>query len=435
MKRWLLERGINPNQRCKAVPSITSTPPALRDLEPYPFDSTTNQAVHRQSSALDHLFERFIHKQEETLEEPGIAAEAVTGDDTKAGLERLFGSVKTGLKEQQTPEEKEDDALARLLEAMGTNTPVPQPATLEPKQNKLLAVLNSKQTPSPILDSSSVRKTPSPKSSIGAHQNSLPAVLSLKARASISRVDPAGPTLSHPSASPRSTSPTGQTERSRKQLALLEQITAGFGTDAPSQGLPTFRGAPPTPQQQTIEPNNIRSPPRPYDPLAGFPPSLPMPSDDHHPTASARRLNEQQLELLDALHGSRARPSIPQYRPAQPNTAGLRQYAELQQGYPRPSFQPSYVPVHAPSHQHHSYLNIHPMATMHHQQHHIPSRSPNLYIPNQSHLSPQQQLLDSARPYPDVHSNGYYRPPPHPSPIRESELFHPQPRPPGNARL
>ena len=282
LKRWLSEHGINPNQKRRGKASAAGAAqhnnPSFRALEPY-FDASASQAQQpRDHSALDNLFHRFIHKQEEELAHP----DSVGAKDNKAGLQRLFqgldvldvleqedravpvrgnGQPPTAVQTMTTAEQKEDDALARLLGGLSTSSPAPRPAEVtvsargggDGKANKLLAMLNA-----PRDDSAPATSNPPP-----THQASLLAMLSPKqdtrGPAPAAAVAPALATThsaSHPTfeikkplsvpTSPRPQSP-GQEMRARQQRALLEQITAGMSVDVPAPKAANLSSARPIP--------------------------------------------------------------------------------------------------------------------------------------------------------------------------------------------
>jgi hypothetical protein len=235
MKRWLTERGI------PHIPKKRPAKPAkapLRALEPYAV-GTTQAAQQIATTALDNLFSRFIHKQEEDT-----AGQAPTTGQNKAGIQRLFGNLDVLKSEAETGGDRarqvkdEDDALVKLLGGLVT-TPTPAPSIPRPtpteKQSKLLSLLKM-PSPTPAIS------TPQPKqAAIKPHQASLLAVLSPAQQPRT----PAGPSTQAtlhsealyfaPPSSPGLVDSEDE-ERRRRQRALLDGITAGVGYDLPAAG-------------------------------------------------------------------------------------------------------------------------------------------------------------------------------------------------------
>jgi len=275
LKRWLSEHGINPNPKRRGKSSAPpgggsaaqSTSTSFRALEPY-FDGPSpgpspqpHHPLHQHDhTALDNLFHRFIHKQEEDLAHP----DSVGAKENKAGLQRLFQNldVLDVMKQEDqavsvrlagqtttttttlatTAEQSEDDALARLLGGLSSGTPAPRLAELvapgggggggDAKTNKLLSMLNA---PRPNLSQTVTAQPPT-------HQASLLAMLSPKQDTNAPAPTAANPATSpyhgiqKPASvptSPRPQSP-GQEMRVKQQRALLEQITSGMGLDMPA---------------------------------------------------------------------------------------------------------------------------------------------------------------------------------------------------------
>ena len=232
----------------------TQTQP-YRDLQPYHFESPsphpalTHAPLARGGSALDHLFNKFVTKQEEAL--ASTEADQATGSDNKAGLERLFGNLNVLQLEKKEAEERthleqenEDDALAKLLGAVmappsSAQPTVPPPAQVitSPKQSKLLAVLNQKQDP--LVTSASASAAPftsaAPAAPVKPHQASLLAMLSPSKHAAVPMPSTGGhgKPMSLPT-SPRPPSANDEEERRNKQRALLEMTIAGIGLDSSS---------------------------------------------------------------------------------------------------------------------------------------------------------------------------------------------------------
>ncbi|RSH81437.1 mRNA-decapping enzyme subunit 2 [Saitozyma podzolica] len=390
LKRWLLDHGINPNAKPRKTPAQTQTQP-YRDLQPYHFESPTSHPAQphaplaRGGSALDHLFNKFVTKQEEAL--VSTEADQATGSDNKAGLERLFGNLNVLQLEKREAEERthleqenEDDALAKLLGA-----------------SKLLAVLNQKQDP--LVASATASGAPSTSSvSVKPHQASLLAMLSPSKHPAVPMPGAGGhgKPMSLPT-SPRPPSANDEEERRNKQRALLEMTIAGIGLDsssvtapapipsssaapaslsfansrdlshasAPSasvdrdrrvispqlaQGLPQSQVRPGYPQGS---PTKARPPPPPYEAqqrqVAGYAPSLPpapashsfeqpsqpaqsqpqphlQPVGSSQPESAQQPMSDHQRGLLGALH---ARPPTGAQIPA-----GIAQgYRPAQPGY------------------------------------------------------------------------------------------------------
>ncbi|WWC66798.1 uncharacterized protein I206_100704 [Kwoniella pini CBS 10737] len=242
LKHWLKEHGIDPYMKPKKKSSHQAN---HRDLQPYQFESpsplSASPAPLRGSSALDHLFANFLHKQEEELSAP--KQQAAVGSDAKAGMERLFGNLNVlkeeedslhtrtdaGLSDQERYK-KEDTDLVRLLGGIGiAQTPAPQPPKVLPstqKQSNLLAMLNA-QPP--------IAKNDSLASPVKPHQAKLLSVISPQStHAQVNQI-PSKP-LSLPT-SPRPASPSHDAEdvqRQAKARALLDMTIAGIGIDVPA---------------------------------------------------------------------------------------------------------------------------------------------------------------------------------------------------------
>lgn len=248
LKRWLQEHGFNPYPKARK-----QQPPSHRNLQPFTFDSPfpspsgippTPQIptkVSNASSALDNLFTKFIHKQEQDLAEPGQSA--IKGGDEKGGLERLFGNIDVLKEEAENAEKRreEDEELALLLGGVAVE-PVKVVSRQQPassKASKLLSLLN---TPPPMVPSPKI-----PRPALQPHQSSLLAVLSPERKPPSPALVTTPPNLLHevlPTPSiyqqvePTSISSLSQApaviDRERKQKALLDQIAAGvdFGTAA-----------------------------------------------------------------------------------------------------------------------------------------------------------------------------------------------------------
>ncbi|WRT63811.1 uncharacterized protein IL334_000736 [Kwoniella shivajii] len=301
LKHWLKEHGIDPYMKPKKKVQPASN---YRDLQPYQFDSSSphpaSPVLSHSSSALDHLFSRFIHKQEEELSAP--TQQAVIGSDNKAGLERLFGNlnvlkeeeeslankVDSGLSDHER-EQNEDDALARLLGGIGiAQTPAPQPPKPTPatqNQNNLLAMLNSR----PSGPSTSTQQVRVPESPAKPHQAKLLAMISPPPASASIKSHPSKP-MSLPT-SPRPSSAAGaveETQRQAKARALLDMTIAGIGIVVPANSAhqmeslnmshPAF--LPPLPQPGSAgRVNNVNSGTvtRITPPGAGYMPSVHQP--------------------------------------------------------------------------------------------------------------------------------------------------------------
>lgn len=207
---------------------------------PHTLPPVSSHPITQPATTLDQLFAKFVHKQEEDLQTGGMTV----GTDNKAGLERLFGNLAVDEEKQHDGEGSgsEDDALARLLGAIGPSA-TPAPAqTLQPPpssgKGKLLAVLNQKSTSVPPTAALSEPITPRQHQQVVAkpHQASLLAVLASQGQSQTSTPSSESTIHGKPTSlptSPRPTSPT-ETERKSKQRALLEMTIAGIGLDSTS---------------------------------------------------------------------------------------------------------------------------------------------------------------------------------------------------------
>ncbi|ODN96275.1 hypothetical protein I350_08286 [Cryptococcus amylolentus CBS 6273] len=317
LKAWMKANGLNPHPKPRPKKPPFSQPSASpgnfhRDIKPFRFDAfsgspSASPQLHtpspapshfpsRGSSALDQLFSKFIHKQEEEILAPR-QGDAV-GSDNNAGLERLFGGLDVLKEEEQAMLErqkrsdgysqedarrfqKEDDDLVRLLAGVGT--PAPDLAKLLPRnqqsqrqaaqqqpqvqhqqqpqpkatQNHLLAMLNQKSigaTPVPAGHGSLPQAQP--------HQSKLLHLISQPAhsptqspRASVS---PSYHTAqsrpgSHPSVGAEGT----EEDRAARARALLEISFAGLGLGEGSSASSHTAGSP-----QPAQSNQTRGQPR-----------------------------------------------------------------------------------------------------------------------------------------------------------------------------
>lgn len=283
LKSWMKEHGMDPYPKARqSKPTGKNSSVFHRDIQPFQFDAFTGSPSNspvphapspshfpsRGSSALDQLFTKFIHKQEEEIMAPSRAA--VLGSDNNAGLERLFGGLNVLQEEedalrlrqrQQTEEEmrkKEDDALARLLGGVGGATPQkeapqpqpqPQPQGKTLKQTNLLAMLNQK----PSEARPAAKTQPSTQTQTQAqpqpHHDRLLSVISPQAppsslRRNVAALSGTGNmagirasdagvviTTSQPStpSANRLESESGETERQARARALLDMTIAGIG--------------------------------------------------------------------------------------------------------------------------------------------------------------------------------------------------------------
>ncbi|ORY20476.1 Dcp2, box A domain-domain-containing protein [Naematelia encephala] len=426
LKRWLQERGINPYPRTKksSAPPTTQPEPstAYRNLQPYAFEQhvqsqSTHPARSSTATALDHLFNRFVHKQEAELDRP--ENEAVTGADERGGLERLFGNLNVLKVEEEEgrkrQEEDEDEALASLL---GGPPPAKAPPSSIPTTEKAAKLLDILQSASPALSNPSPDQSPS-QQNLKPHQSSLLAVLSPSSIAAGVNI-PVKP-MSLPT-SPRPPSPAQEHERVRKQRALLEQITAGMGIDVPSTHLPQpsaimmpiHGNLPFSPPRSTGLPSNSprqayhsrhTSPQRnAFPPPAPPPNALPViipgwsmpPPPPYEPTPPRPPPSDQQRALLSALYTNNAAPRPPMhvYRPAP-------------QGYSHP----------LPQHPHQHQPPVYPPFPSQPMYASAPAPAPNMPFgprPPAQHHSQQLPMIPPPSQYSAPPQNNVYLPPPPP---------------------
>ncbi|KIY30842.1 mRNA-decapping enzyme subunit 2 [Cryptococcus gattii E566] len=333
LKSWMKEHGMNPYPKARqSKPTGKNASVFHRDIQPFQFDSftgspsnspvpeasTPSRLPSRGSSALDQLFTKFIHKQEEEIMTPSRAT--ALGSDNNAGLERLFGGLNVLQEEedslrqkQQTEEEmrkKEDDALARLLGGVGGTTPQqdapqpqPQSQVKTAKQTNLLAMLNQK----PSEARSSAKYQTSTQTQVQPHHNKLLSLLSPHApppslQTNIATLSDSGAaaeikasdagavaTTSPPSA--RSASGTknerGETERQARARALLDMTVAGIGASstAATASVPTTAATVANAKAQTVggqgkQASSLAS--FGVNPYAPYPPEPPYPSRPSH---------------------------------------------------------------------------------------------------------------------------------------------------------
>lgn len=212
MKKWLTAHGyqVHPKRR-QAQPSPTDA--GQRTREPYHFDSSPmpspqpipgkyspQPAQTRDATALDNLFHRFVHKQEQSREEDALA--------------KLLGGLSTTTPAPRAPEVAASDKASKPPSIIDAPAPIPSADPPKPHQASLLAMLSPQQ------DQSKATNPVRPTDTLLPNQ---------------------GKPISLPT-SPRPPSPA-QEERTRKQRALLEQITAGIGIDV-SHNLPLHNKQP-----------------------------------------------------------------------------------------------------------------------------------------------------------------------------------------------
>jgi hypothetical protein len=213
-------------------------------------------------TALDKLFSNFMHRQEADLQRAG-------GDeDNRDGIERLFGN--TSASEQATREENEDDALARLLGAIGPSaTPAPTMQSHQhpdPGRARLLSVLNQKSPAPHALTPPQDQHTPKP------HTASLLAMLAPAAPSPAKPLQ--APQTQHVSlpTTPQPPSPAVD-DRTSRQRALLDLTLAGLSLDpSPARSQPTYNNTDYSTHHVT------------YDPPRGSPPQIP-PHQQYRPPA------------------------------------------------------------------------------------------------------------------------------------------------------
>lgn len=279
LKSWMKEHGMNPYPKARqSKPTGKNTSVFHRDIQTFQFDSftgspsnspvpeasTPSRLPSRGSSALDQLFTKFIHKQEEEIMTPSRAT--ALGSDNNAGLERLFGGLNVLQEEgdalrqrQQTEEEmrkKEDDALARLLGGVGGTTPQqeapqpqPQSQVKTAKQTNLLAMLNQKPSEARSSAKSQASTQTQTQTQVQPHHNKLLSLLSPHAPppslqtniAALSDSDAAAEIKASDAGAVATTSPpsarsasgikneTGETDRQARARALLDMTVAGIG--------------------------------------------------------------------------------------------------------------------------------------------------------------------------------------------------------------
>ncbi|OWZ52898.1 mRNA-decapping enzyme subunit 2 [Cryptococcus neoformans c45] len=372
LKSWMKEHGMNPYPKARQSKPTSKDPSVFhRDIQPFRFDSFTGSPSNspvpqapspshlpsRGSSALDQLFTKFIHKQEEEIMAPSRAG--ALGSDNNAGLERLFNGLNVlqeeedalRLRQRQQAEEemtkKEDDALARLLGGVGGATPQqeahqpqlqPQPQGKTLKQTNLLAMLNQKPSEAP--PAAKTQSSTQTQTQVQLHHDRLLSVISPQAPPSSLRTnvaalsgtgDAVGTRASDAGAASTTSQPgtgsanrleskSGEIERQARARALLDMTIAGIGSSSATE----TRSAPTTaatmvkaridgeqgkqlvshplgPMQtqstilpQSLPPNPPRHPYAPYPSQSSYPSHLPRLS---HPAPPAHPAHTVPLSL------------------------------------------------------------------------------------------------------------------------------------------
>ncbi|WVQ76148.1 hypothetical protein IAR50_005799 [Cryptococcus sp. DSM 104548] len=301
LKAWMKANGLNPHPKPRPKKLPVSQPAGSpgnfhRDIKPFQFDAfsgspSASPQLHtpspalshlssRDSSALDQLFTKFIHKQEEEILAPR-QGDAV-GSDNNAGLQRLFGGLDVLQEEEQamferqrrdaeqnrevdnaTRYQKEDDDLVRLLAGVGT--PAPDPAKVLPRnqpfqraptqqqqpkatQNHLLAMLNQKPigaTPVPSGLASPPQVQPHASKllhliSQPTHSPTQPPPTSVSPSYHTAQSRPG----SHPSSLSVAEGTGTEEDRAARARALLEISFAGLGLGDGSSGSSHTAGSP-----------------------------------------------------------------------------------------------------------------------------------------------------------------------------------------------
>lgn len=407
LKKWLSKHGYNPH------PPRRKEKPVGRELKPFAFDDAPAKA--HPTTALDHLFAKFIEK-----DETAVALES----DNARTLDRLFGSleVSDGSHAQTQQQRSDDDALTKLLSGIGhVSAPPPapqlQPAQALPeKQSKFLSVLNQKPAPAPL--------TP-PRST---HQTNLLSMLASPPK--VAQHDPTPPPSSHQgnllnmlSAAPPPPQIQQQPDdQMARQRALLE---ACFGSEPAA-----------TPPPRAVSASSMMSPMPPLPPAEGGwygqqesalhgPPGtpgyqrLPMPGSPRGPPgipASPVRGGYPQQQLRQtAIHNAQRYPAPPQQAYPQPQQQAYPQ--PPQQAYPQPPQQQAYQqPPQPPQNEHQRAL----LGAL------FNGRQPPPHMQQQPQ-QPQQPYNNYQQAYPPPPPQGY---PPYPSPGAPSQQMTPQQMPP-----
>lgn len=414
LKKWLQKNGINPYPPRKRGKEDSKAAARERDLDPYTFNDSSSQLRqlepfsfgqehhaehHGPSTAIDHLFAKFVQKDQKADNTAALQS------DTARNLDQMFCELQVSSKsEEQQEYDRQDQMLAQLLGNVGT---IQQPPRSEPpandKQSKLLSLLNTAPK--------TASKTP-PQS---AHQNNLLAMLGPP------------PGSAPPQTSPLSANP--HDERAYRHRALLESTLTGLGPATPVKGshgisspgqiMSPMAQLPPSQTQGWQYPNQPsplaqpqqQSPyhgglPQQQSPYHGAQPQLQSPyhngQPQHLPSPQARpdngyaapqpQINDRQRTLLGAL--SAAKP--PSMQGVQTGPPGLHGYPP--QGMP-PSGYDAYSPQHQPPPQQAAYGS------------HIPP-GPNAQRPPNGHI--QQPTPFSNGPPGQYGLNAQPRPPPPP---------------------
>lgn len=310
LKKWLSKHGYNPHP-----PRRKGKPPG-RELQPFAFDDTPSKMVSHPTTALDHLFAKFIEK-----DDTAVALES----DNARTLDRLFGSLEVSdgnSSHGAHQHSSDDDALTQLLSGIG-HVPAhqvpsqPTQPALPEKQNRFLSVLNQK----PAQPSSAPPRS--------THQSNLLSMLASPSKTA--QQDPALSSshqnnvinISTPPAPPHFAGlpqqPPDDSDRVSRQRALLE-LTFG-GVDETS--------TPPPPR--AVSAASMMSPMPPLPPAEGGwygqpestlhgPPGtpgyqrIPMPSSPvrgGHPPQNPH----QQLRHTAQLHNAQRFPAPPPHLP------------------------------------------------------------------------------------------------------------------------
>lgn len=259
LKKWLAKNGINPypprpkekQQHTNNIPGSAGKQGKERHLQPFSFDDTY-AAAQQPATAIDHLFAKFIQKDEGVL--------ALESDNARK-LDQLFSNLDPKSAEQQAQERKEDDALASLLSGLSTvpaSAPPPVVAAppADPKQSKLLGILNAPKAASSTTPASPPRST---------HQSNLLSMLA-------SPPKPGAALHATPSPAATGSADNYDDRRSRQQALLEASFGSEFGAPQPNLSVPprshthsaaTSTGTYPTPNVAPIDmpsPQNYTNP-------------------------------------------------------------------------------------------------------------------------------------------------------------------------------
>ncbi|TXT16055.1 hypothetical protein VHUM_00558 [Vanrija humicola] len=254
LKKWLAKNGINPypprpkdnkQQHTNNIPGSGGKQGKERHLQPFAFDDTP-AAAQQPATAIDHLFAKFIQKDD------GVVA---LESENARKLDHLFSNLEPKSAEQQAQERKEDDALASLLSGLST-VPAPAPPPADPKQSKLLGILNAPKAASSTTPASPPQST---------HQSNLLSMLASPPQA--------GTSLNvTPSPAPAPGSDSNHDRISRQQALLEASFGSEFGAPQSNLSVPprshthsaaTSSGTYPTPNVAPIDmpsPQNYTNP-------------------------------------------------------------------------------------------------------------------------------------------------------------------------------